>query len=217
MERQAATLKRAAHIVAALRAEYRLVRTALVHENPLQLLVATILSAQCTDVRVNMVTPALFQRYRSAQDFADARPAELERLIHSTGFYKNKARNIIGCCRGIAERFDGAVPQRLEDLVTLPGVGRKTANVVLGACWGIPGVVVDTHVKRISNLLRLTRHNDPEKIERDLMALLPEKDWYDFSTVLILHGRAVCIARRPKCAICPINELCPSARPRREL
>ncbi|MBI2345435.1 MAG: endonuclease III [Deltaproteobacteria bacterium] len=204
--------QRVAKIMAGLRKEYRLIETALAHGNPLQLLIATILSAQCTDERVNKVTPALFKRYRVAKDFARADPAELERIIHSTGFYKAKARSIVGCCQGIVDRFGGTVPNRMEDLVTLPGVGRKTANVVLGACWGIPGVVVDTHVKRIGNLLKLTSHHDPEKIERDLMAILPEHDWYNFSTALILHGRAVCVARRPKCEVCVINRYCPSAR-----
>ncbi|MBI4365215.1 MAG: endonuclease III [Deltaproteobacteria bacterium] len=196
-----------------LRVKYAVLKTALMHENPLQLLIATILSAQCTDARVNQVTPALFRRYRTARALAAADPPDLERLIHSTGFYKAKARNIIGCCRGIVERFGGTVPKQLDQLVTLPGVGRKTANVVLGACWGIPGVVVDTHVKRISNLLKLTRHHDPEKIERDLMALLPDRDWNDFGMAVILHGRAVCIARRPRCELCVIRRYCPSAKP----
>lgn len=173
---------------------------------------ATILSAQCTDARVNLVTPALFVRYRTARDFATAAPAELETLIRSTGFYKAKARHIIGCCRGLVERFGGTIPRKLEDLVTLPGVGRKTANVVLGACWDIPGMVVDTHVKRISNLLKLTHHHDPVKIERDLMALLPKHKWNDFGMHLILHGRKTCIARRPKCAECVLNTLCPSTK-----
>lgn len=205
-------MDRAEKIMMLLRKEYPRIKTALRHENPLQLLVATILSAQCTDERVNKVTPALFKRYRSANDFADARQGELETLIRSTGFFKNKAKNIIGCCRGIVERFGGKVPNKLDDLVTLPGVGRKTANVVLGACWGIPGVVVDTHVKRISNLLGLTKNQDPERIEQDLMKVLPEKDWNNFTMGLILHGRAVCIARRPKCEICIINKYCPSSR-----
>lgn len=159
-----------------------------------------------------MVTPALFAQYRHAHDFADAAPAELEALIRSTGFYKAKARHITGCCRGLMERFGGKVPPRLADLVTLPGVGRKTANVVLGACWDIPGMVVDTHVKRISNLLKLTQHHDPVKIEHDLMALLPKKAWNAFGMNLILHGRKTCIARRPKCAECVLNTLCPSSK-----
>lgn len=195
-----------------LRAAYPSIHVALTHDNPLQLLIATILSAQCTDERVNQVTPRLFARYVTAADFATAATAELETLIRSTGFFRSKARNIIGCCRGIMERFNGEVPPRLDDLVTLPGVGRKTANVVLGACWGVPGVVVDTHVKRISNLLGLTQYDDPEKIERDLMALLPQSDWNDFSLALIWHGRRVCIARRPRCAECVLSVLCPSAR-----
>lgn len=206
--------KKITEIARRLRAMYPDTRTALTHDSPLQLLVATILSAQCTDVRVNMVTPALFARFPTAAAFACADAAELERLIHSTGFYKNKARNIIGCCRALLENFGGEVPQRLDDLVTLPGVGRKTANVVLGACWNIPGMVVDTHVKRLSNLLGLTKNSDPEKIEQDLMRQLPQEDWNHFGMDLILHGRAVCIARRPKCAQCQLADLCPSARVR---
>ncbi len=192
--------------------EYPRAQTALTHDNPLQLLVATILSAQCTDERVNKVTPSLFSRYRTASDFASSRPEELEALIRSTGFYRAKAKNIRQCCAEIVERHDGRVPGTMHELVGLPGVGRKTANVVLGSAFGeAEGVVVDTHVKRISGLLGLTTHTDPEKIERDLMELLPKKHWIVFSNLLILHGRAVCRARRPDCGRCAVSDVCPSS------
>lgn len=192
--------------------EYPDAQIPLKHKNPLQLLIATILSAQCTDERVNMVTPALFDKYETAKDFAVAKQPELEKLIRSTGFYKNKAKNIIGCCKMLVEKYRGEVPKNMEEMVALPGVGRKTANVVLGGVWNIPGVVVDTHVKRLTNLLKFTKNSDPEKIEQDIMKLLPPKDWNDFSMVLIYHGRRVCIARRPKCAECVVNKLCPSSQ-----
>jgi endonuclease-3 len=190
--------------------EYPGAKTPLKHKNPLQLLVATILSAQCTDERVNKVTPALFVKYKTATDFAAAKSAQLEGLIRSTGFYKNKTKSIIGCCRGLVEKFGGKVPPLLDELVELPGVGRKTANVVLGSCFDIPGIVVDTHVKRLANLLDLTKNSDPVKIESDLMKIVPRKDWNIFSLLLIFHGRRVCIARRPKCCECEIKALCPS-------
>lgn len=182
---------------------------ALDHQTPIQLLVATILSAQCTDVRVNLVTPALFARYRTVRDFADADPAELERLIAPTGFFRNKAKNIIACCRAIVEEHGGKVPGTLEELVQLPGVGRKTANVVLGNCFGVPGITVDTHVGRLSVRLGLTTHDDPVKAEFDLMAVIPQGDWTIFSHRLIFHGRRVCAARKPDCAGCPMNRFCP--------
>jgi endonuclease-3 len=181
----------------------------LEHRNPLQLLIATILSAQCTDERVNKVTPPLFARYGTAGDLAEARQAELEAMIRSTGFYKAKAKNIIGCCRGLVERHGGEVPRSLDELVKLPGVGRKTANVVLGSVWGIPGVVVDTHVKRLAFRMGFTKNTDPEKIERDIMDLLPPKDWNDLSICLIFHGRRVCPARRPECGNCVVASICP--------
>jgi len=182
---------------------------ALTHENALQLLVATILSAQCTDARVNMVTPALFQRYPTAEAFADADISELERLIQSTGFFRNKAKNIKACCRQIVEQHGGEVPGRLEDLVLLPGIGRKTANVVLGDAFGVPGITVDTHVGRLSRRLGLTKHDDPEKVEQDLMRLLPREEWTILSHRLIFHGRQICFARNPACDQCGLATLCP--------
>jgi endonuclease-3 len=202
--------RRVAKIVKALAAEYAEATCALVHRSPLELLIATILSAQCTDQRVNIVTKDLFRRYRSAADYAAAGQAELEQAIQSTGFFRSKARNIKACCEQLVEEHEGQVPQDLESLVKLPGVGRKTANVVLGTAFGIPsGVVVDTHVRRITRRLGLTRHNDPEKIERDLMKQLPRSAWIDFSHRLIHHGRRICMARKPKCDICVLNKLCP--------
>ena len=183
--------------------------TALTHDNPLQLLVATILSAQCTDARVNLVTPALFARFRTARDFASCDPRELESLIKSTGFFRSKAKNIRASCAAIVERFGGAVPDTLEALVTLPGVGRKTANVVLGDAFDTPGITVDTHVGRVSRRLGLTRHTDPVKVEFALMELLPREEWTAFSHRLILHGRAICHARNPRCGECPLLPLCP--------
>jgi endonuclease-3 len=178
------------------------------HRTPLQLLIATILSAQCTDQRVNMVTPALFQRYRTAGDYARADQAELEGLIRSTGFYKSKARSIMGCCLTLEERFNGRVPATMDELVTLPGVGRKTANVVLGNAFGKPAVIVDTHVTRVSQRLGLTAGDDAERIEMDLQALIPERDWTVNSQRLLLHGRYVCLARTPRCQNCAIYNLC---------
>jgi len=188
---------------------YPEVVTALTHENALQLLVATILSAQCTDARVNIVTPALFARFRTARDFATCDIKELEKLIKPTGFYKNKAKHIRACCVAIIERFGGEVPGNLDDLVTLPGVGRKTANVILGDAFATPGITVDTHVGRLSRRLGLTRHRDPVKVELVLMELVPQAEWTDFSHRLILHGRKVCFARKPRCESCQLAALCP--------
>ncbi len=203
--------KRTRRIVAGLRKAFPDVKCSLGYENPLQLLIATILSAQCTDERVNAVTPALFARYRTAQDFADAPVEEIEGFIRSTGFFRNKAKNIQACCERLAREHGGEVPREMEALTRLAGVGRKTANVVLGNAFGIAsGVVVDTHVRRISNRLGLTRHQDPEKIEQDLAGLIPKKDWVDFSHLLIHHGRRTCDARRPDCPACPISKDCPS-------
>jgi endonuclease-3 len=176
--------------------------------NPLELLVATILSAQCTDERVNMVTPALFSWYRSAADYAKADQNELESLIRSTGFFKSKARNIIACCRVLTEQFDGNVPDTMESLTTLPGVGRKTANVILGHYFEQPAVVVDTHVKRVANRLHLTNSQDPTDIEYDLQRILPKTQWTSGAQRLRLHGRYVCQARTPKCATCVIYADC---------
>jgi endonuclease-3 len=186
---------------------------ALHHGSALELLVATILSAQSTDARVNMVTPALFARYRTAAAYAAADPTVLEQEIHSTGFFRNKTKSIIGMAQALVERHGGEVPDTMEALVELPGVGRKTANVVLGTWFGKnEGIVVDTHVQRLSTLLGLTQETTPEKIERDLMALVPRERWTWFSHTLIAHGRQVCIARRPKCEICVVNRWCPSSR-----
>lgn len=204
-----ATKQRTQSILKVLRKEYPDAKTPLVHKDPVQLLIATILSAQCTDERVNMVTPALFRRYKNAKDLANAKRTELEKLIHSTGFYRAKAKNIIGCCRGLVEKYNGEVPKSRDALVELPGIGRKTANVVLGEIWDIPGVVVDTHVKRLAFRLGLTKNTDPVKIEQDIMKLLPEKDWNDLSICLVFHGRRVCFARKPACEKCPLSPFCP--------
>jgi endonuclease-3 len=193
-----------------LQQEYPAPRCALEHETPLQLLVATILSAQCTDVRVNLVSQALFRRYRTAADFASASPRALEKAIHSTGFFRHKAKHIRGACRKILEEFGGEVPNSMEALLSLPGVARKTANVVLGTAFDTAaGVVVDTHVLRLSRRLGLTREEHPEKVERDLMRLLPATEWIDFSHRLIQHGRRVCAARKPACGKCTLERLCP--------
>jgi len=183
-------------------------RVELGHQNPLELLMATILSAQCTDERVNRVTPALFARYRRAEDYAVANPTELEGLIRPTGFFKSKARHIIACGRELAARFGGHVPDFMEALVTLPGVGRKTANVILGNCFGKPALVVDTHVKRVSQRLGLSRSQDPGRIEQALQELIPREQWTAGSQRLLLHGRYVCLARTPKCHDCPIYREC---------
>jgi len=179
-------------------------------ETPLQLLVATILSAQCTDERVNKVTPTLFATYRTAEDYANANPDELAAIIRSTGFYNNKTKSLIGMGTVLVERYGGEIPRSLAELTRVPGVGRKTANVVLGNAFGIDeGIVVDTHVKRIANRLGLTRHDHPDRIERDLMTLVPRTRWTLFPHLMIHHGRAICVARTPKCEMCPVNDLCP--------
>ena len=178
------------------------------HASALELLVATILSAQSTDRRVNQVTPALFQRYRGAAAYAQAKPAELEALIKSTGFYKSKARSLIACGQALTGRFGGRVPQCMDELVTLPGVGRKTANVLLGGWFGKPAVIVDTHVKRVAQRLGWTVSDDPDRIEEDLQAVIPETRWTTASQRMLLHGRYVCLARRPKCEVCPVYVDC---------
>jgi endonuclease-3 len=204
--------QRAIAILDRLHQLYPDAKCSLDHETPLQLLVATILSAQCTDERVNLVTPALFQRFPDAAAFASADVAEIEALIRSTGFYRNKAKNIHGACRLIVEQYGGAVPQTMEELLTLPGVARKTANVVSANAFGVNvGVTVDTHVKRLSYRLGLTQNTDPVQIERDLMPLLPQPEWENWSIRLIYHGRAVCMARNPQCDRCQLADLCPSA------
>ena len=188
-------------------------RTALRYKNTLEILIATILSAQCTDKRVNLVTKDLFKKYRTAEDYANASPEEFQQEIRSTGFYRNKAKNIINCCKILVETFDSKVPRTMEELVTLPGVARKTSNIVLQAGYGIvEGIAVDTHVTRLSQLLGLTKNKDPVKIERDLMKISPKKEWMNLSHLLVMHGRETCIARRPKCSECILNDICPSAR-----
>ncbi|MEN3335037.1 MAG: endonuclease [Blastocatellia bacterium] len=204
--------RRTKTIIARLRRAYPDAHCSLNYSNPLELLVATILSAQCTDERVNIVTADLFRKYRKAEDFINVEQTELEQDIRSTGFYRNKAKAIQGACRIIVEQHGGRVPSTLDELLELPGVARKTANVVLGNAFGISsGVVVDTHVGRLSQRLGLTVHEQPEKIERDLIELVPQKDWVDFAHLLIYHGRAVCKARKPECASCTLEDLCPSS------
>jgi len=210
MESFEARRLRARKIITLLKRAYPNAKCSLSHKSPLQLLVATILSAQCTDARVNLVTPALFARYKTANDFAGAGIHELEALVRSTGFYHNKAKNIKASCRIIVEKHKGQVPRTMEEMLELPGVARKTANIVLGNSYDVvEGVPVDTHAIRISHLLGWSREKQQEKIERDLMALLPRADWLKISDLFVHHGRAVCIARRPKCNICPLNKLCP--------
>ena len=205
--------ERAQEITRRLKRMYPRAVCTLDYETPLQLLVATILSAQSTDARVNIVTKALFRKYKSASAFAAAKLPVLERDIHSTGFFRNKAKSVVGAATKIVEKHGGDVPSTMEELIELPGVGRKTANVVLGNAFGISeGVVVDTHVTRVSGRLALTENTDPVKIENDLKELIPRKEWTKFSHRLILHGRTICIARKPKCSECLLNELCPSAR-----
>jgi endonuclease-3 len=205
--------RRAQKVLALLKREYPDAHCALNHHTPFQLLIATILSAQCTDARVNMVTPTLFARYPTPMSLAEAGQAEVEALIRSTGFFRNKAKNLIGMAGALVERHGGAVPRDMAALQMLPGVGRKTANVILGNAYGInEGVTVDTHVARLSGLLVLTEATTPEKIEQDLMVLIPKDDWTVVSHLLIWHGRRVCIARRPKCGECVIAGLCPSAQ-----
>ena len=202
--------KFARKVVRVLKKTYPEATCALEHETPFQLLVATILSAQCTDERVNKETPALFKKYGTAELMAKATQKQIEKLIKSLGFFRNKATNIRAMASQLVEEHEGELPENLDDLVALAGVGRKTANVVLGTAFGVPsGVVVDTHVKRISNLLGLTTSKNPEIIERDLMARLPKKEWIDFSHRMIYHGRQICIARRPNCTECPLLKHCP--------
>jgi endonuclease-3 len=199
----------ARRVVRALAKLYPDARCALDYQNPLQLLIATILSAQCTDVRVNLVTPALFAKYTDAAGFARADQTELERMIQSTGFFRNKAKNIIACCKQIVDQHGGRVPGTMEELNPLPGVGRKTANVILGNAFDVPGITVDTHVGRLSRRLGLTSEEDPVKVERDLMVLLPAKEWTMFSHRMIFHGRQVCFARKPNCVGCRLAKICP--------
>lgn len=179
------------------------------YTSALQLLIATQLAAQCTDARVNLVTPALFERYKTVSDFAAANPDELSEYIHSTGFFRNKTKNIIACCQKLIADFGGEVPQTMEELITLPGVGRKTANLVLGDIFGIPGIVVDTHATRLSNRMGFTTSKDPYKIEMDLLKIIPPENQSEFCHQLVFHGREICSARNPRCGVCPIAHLCP--------
>jgi len=205
--------RRAAKILALLRREYPTAHCELDYQTPYQLLVATILSAQCTDARVNLVTPAFFARFPTAASLAAAEQPEVEDLIRSTGFFRNKAKSLIGMAQALVESHQGLVPREMEQLRALPGVGRKTANVILGNAYGInAGVTVDTHVTRLSDRLRLSRQKTAEKIEQDLMMLIPREDWTLISHLLIWHGRRVCIARQPRCEICVLRKFCPSAR-----
>lgn len=207
----AAKKHRALEILVRLKRLYPDATCSLDYETPVQLLVATILSAQCTDERVNKVTPELFRRFPDASALASAEPSEIEELVKSTGFYRNKSKNIQAACHMIVTQYSGEVPQLMEELLKLPGVARKTANVVLAHAYGInAGVTVDTHVKRLSNRLGLTEHSDPVRIERDLIELLPQPDWENWSIRLIYHGRAVCMARNPACERCLLADLCPS-------
>ena len=212
-ESKTAKVGRASEAFDLLAEEYPDAHCALTHANAYQLGVATILSAQTTDERVNMVTPGLFERYPTPAHLADARPEDVEEIIRSTGFFRNKTKNIIGFAQGVTDRHDGDVPRTMAELTALPGVGRKTANVILGNAFGIDeGIVVDTHVKRLSTLLVFTKEKTPEKVETDLVALFPQSRWTLLPHLLIFHGRQVCIARRPRCEACVMSHLCPSSR-----
>lgn len=199
---------RAPEILRLLKKKYPDARCELNFKSPLELLVATILSAQCTDVRVNEVTPELFKKYKNAADYAKASIATLEKMIKSTGFFRNKARSIGNCCMQLVMEHGGEVPKEMDELTKLAGVGRKTANVIRAYAFGMPGIICDTHVLRLSKRLGLTKNDAPENVEADLAALLPEKDWTSFSTTLVAHGRRCCMARNPSCATCPVYELC---------
>ena len=208
-ESRAERKKRAQRIARALRRAYPEARCALRFESPFQLLIATILSAQCTDEMVNRVTAGLFAEYANPKALADAEPAEIERLVRRTGFFRQKARSIQSASRDIVEKFGGEVPRTLEELVTLRGVARKTANLVLGTAFGVPGLAVDTHMKRVNRRLRLTSQDDPVKIERDLAELIPREEWTGYTHRVIQHGRQCCDARRPRCEACPLRADCP--------
>lgn len=212
LTRTSPAAERAPEIIRRLRKAHPGATVALRASNPLEMLVATILSAQCTDERVNKVTETLFQKYRSPQDYLDVPEEELADDIRSTGFFNQKTRSIRGACRVIVDEFGGEVPATMEGLITLPGVARKTANIVLGNSFGtVVGIAVDTHVRRVSQRLGFTEHEDPDKIEQDLMRLIPKRQWFPFTYTLIDHGRAVCVARTPRCGECPVSDLCPSS------
>ncbi len=201
--------ERALRIISTLKRTMPQAEVELQYRTPFELLVATILSAQCTDERVNNVTPALFARYPGPQELAKANPIELESIIRPTGFYRSKAKSLIRCSQALLTKFQGRVPETMEELTSLPGIGRKTANVILGTCFHKPAIIVDTHVKRVANRLQFTRSTDPTTIESDLQALLPQKDWTSGSQRILLHGRYVCVARKPKCETCVIYDDCP--------
>ncbi len=204
--------QRVKNIITLLKKEYPQAKCSLDFRNPLQLLISTILSAQCTDKRVNLVTPTLCKRFKTAVDFAQVPQKELEKFIRSTGFFRNKARSIKACCRMIIDKYNGRVPKNMQELLTLNGIGRKTANVVLGAAYGIAsGIAVDTHVTRLAGRLKLSPAKNQDKIERDLMEIVPKSDWIIFTHLLIAHGRKVCQARKPRCAECVINSYCPAS------
>jgi endonuclease III len=212
LTRESPIEQRAPEIVHRLSNVYPDAHVALNFTNPLECLVATILSAQCTDERVNMVTKTLFKKYTKAEDYLNVPEAELAADIKPTGFFNQKTKSIRGACARIVEVYGGTVPNTMEDLITLPGVARKTANIVLGNAYGIvDGIAVDTHVRRVGERLGFTSEKDPDKIEQDLMRLIPRKRWFDFTYVIIDHGRAICVARKPRCAECPVNDLCPSS------
>ncbi|MCC6795026.1 MAG: endonuclease III [Candidatus Hydrogenedentes bacterium] len=206
---QAANRERAAEVLKRLKNQYPDATCSLDFIAPLQLMVATILAAQCTDERVNIVTKSLFKKYKTPKDYLNSPEGELEDAIHSCGFYRQKAKSIRNACKKIIEHFNGKVPGAMDELLTLDGVGRKTANVILGECFGVPGVIVDTHCTRVTNRLGFTKSDDPKKIEQDIMKILPKEDWNIFSHCMVFHGRAVCIARAPLCSKCPVRELCP--------
>jgi endonuclease-3 len=213
LDRTSPVEERAPEIIRILSKTYPDAKVALRFSSPLEMLVATILSAQCTDERVNQVTETLFKKYRTPEDYLRVPESELAADIKPTGFFNQKTRSIRGACQRIVEVYDGNVPETMEDLITLPGVARKTANIVLGNGFGkVEGIAVDTHVRRVSQRLGFTEEEDPDKIERDLMRLIPRKKWFDFTYVLIDHGRAICVARTPKCEICPVSHLCPASR-----
>jgi endonuclease III len=212
LTRESPIEERAPQIVRRLSKAYPDAHVALGFTNPLECLIATILSAQCTDERVNMVTETLFKKYTKAEDYLKVPEAELAADIKPTGFFNQKTKSVRGACARIVDVYDGVVPNTMEDLITLPGVARKTANIVLGNAYGVVvGIAVDTHVRRVSERLGFSKESDPNKIEQDLMRLIPEKRWFDFTYVIIDHGRAICVARTPRCAECPVNNLCPSS------
>jgi endonuclease III len=212
-ETQSQRRKRTSQLIKQLKAAHPDARCSLNYANPLELLVATVLSAQCTDERVNRVTESLFKKYHTASDYAGAPPGELEEDIKSTGFYRSKAKALRGCCAELIAQYGGEVPANIAALVQLPGIGRKTANVILGNAYErAEGIVVDTHVRRLAGRLGLSQHSDPDKIEQDLLPLVPRKDWVITGHLLIRHGRRICSPRAPKCSVCPANDLCPSAK-----